>query len=59
MRKNHYRCRIKAVCIESCNKGPEQGLGGEKFTKTEKFVFPKISCEENAHQFSDTDSTVH
>jgi len=34
-------------------------LGGEKFTKTEKFVFLKISREENVHQFSDTDIIVH
>jgi len=48
-----------AFCIESWNKGTEHGLGGKKFTKTEKSVFPKISHEEYAHQFSETDSIVH
>lgn len=57
--KNHYRWCIMTFCTEAWNKGTEHGLGGEKFTKTEKCVVPKISCEENAHKFSDTDSIVH
>jgi hypothetical protein len=48
-----------AFCTEAWNKGTEHGLGGEKFTKIVKCVVPKISYEENAHKFSDTDSIVH